>query len=190
MRLKTRGLKWARLLEGKPPFITEHAPPSDQYQAEGLHFESLVVQYLEGRFENTKHGPWFQFRDAKGMGWCQPDILVITDSYILVIECKRTYTEEGITKLLHLYRPVIRKALKNEDIRLLLICHNLLPSAQNVVSSLKEGIEYGKETPAVWRFEPPKSYSKRLKKPKVSQSSEAPQKVATTPCRRKNSESN
>lgn len=51
---------------------------------------------------------WFRFSDVFGTGFCSPDLLLLTKSGLLVLECKLTYTPEARAQLLGLYLPVLR----------------------------------------------------------------------------------
>jgi hypothetical protein len=51
-------------------------------------------------------GPWFQFSDAKGTRWCQPDGIIVRPEDILIVEFKYQHTPDAWAQLRLLYQPV------------------------------------------------------------------------------------
>jgi len=74
----------------------------------GLRYERLVA----GHFRGALHGQWYKFIDAYGMGYCQPDLVLIMESSILVFECKLSDTPAAEAQLEDLYFPVLAKAYR------------------------------------------------------------------------------
>lgn len=119
---KIEGLLWARPCT-KPAFIPTNRPRGASNKA-GLAFEASVAASLP----SSLHGQWFEFADANGQGWCQPDILQFVGSYVRVLECKLTWTPVAFYQLRDLYLPVVAMAYKLPA-KGLMVCRNLTPSA-------------------------------------------------------------
>lgn len=75
-------------------------------KAAGLKYERELAKGIP----SGKHGQWFRFLDANGIGVCQPDILVKTSLGIAILESKYTWTQAGHIQLDKLYIPVVEKA--------------------------------------------------------------------------------
>ncbi len=72
-------------------------------KAAGLRYERELARGLAG----AKHGQWFEYLDAHGPGYCQPDILLETGLGIAVLESKYTWTPVGHRQIAQLYKPVV-----------------------------------------------------------------------------------
>ena len=94
----------ARLIE-RPTCIPKSRPRGTR--AVGLRYERSLGKCLP----LAEHGPWFEFVDKNGAGWCQPDyILSFRPRFMVVLECKLSWTFDAIEQLDDLYRPVVEKA--------------------------------------------------------------------------------
>lgn len=98
------GLLWAAQV-ARPGFIPKSRPKG--VKAKGLRFERLVAKAMPG----ATHGPWFEYGDANGKGWCSPDLLLEFPERVVVVEVKLTDTPDAIGQLAGLYLPVVAKAL-------------------------------------------------------------------------------
>jgi hypothetical protein len=98
------GLKTAaRLLTS--PFPKSHLT---ERQKKGLAFEKKVVARLEELWPGrVLHGPWFEFEDANGHGYCQADVLVNRGDWLMIVEAKLTQQEKAWLQLEGLYMPVV-----------------------------------------------------------------------------------
>lgn len=94
-------------------------------KALGLRYENLLARALKGR---AIHGQWFHFIADGEPGWCQPDLLVVGQKQILVLEVKLTYTPAAIGQLSDLYLPVVSHAY-GRPARGLIVAKNLTPEA-------------------------------------------------------------
>src|SRR5436190_8478559 len=72
-------------------------------KADGLRYEKLVAKAIP----EAKHGPWYEFCDVNGPGYCQPDLVVISPRMVLVLECKLSNYFEGLQQIERLYKPVL-----------------------------------------------------------------------------------
>ena len=87
-------------------------------KAAGLRFERAVRRQLIKQFPKAQslplptlsHGPWYEFTDANGRGYCQPDFVIQTEREVFALECKLTDTVAGEAQLRELYLPVLRMA--------------------------------------------------------------------------------
>jgi len=77
-------------------------------KADGLRYEKLVAKAIP----EAKHGPWYEFQDINGRGYCQPDLVVVQREGVLVLECKLSNYFEGLQQIERLYKPVLFAAYK------------------------------------------------------------------------------
>lgn len=122
-----KGLKWARRLDSKPPFIPNGRPRGAK--AQGLRYERKVAKALP----EAEHGVWFEFEDQEGVSWCQTDFLLRLASGLVILESKYTWTEEAHQQLDLLYRPVVEKALLVKDTKGIVICKTLIPGCRALI---------------------------------------------------------
>lgn len=109
---------------------------------------SACAKRMGARFEPS---PWFSFEDEDGWGQIVPDGLFTFATYALVIEVKRTFVREAITKLAGLYVPVVRRAERVLTVRSLVICHALTSSVTATVDTLSAALsdEWRTEIPTL-----------------------------------------
>jgi hypothetical protein len=120
---RIRGLKWAKQLHEWPDSIPRPRPRG--VKAYGRRYESLVAKALG---PDAIHGAWWEYKDANGPGLCQTDFLIV-GAMALVLECKHTWTLEGIEQLQDLYLPVVAMALGKRTIGVQ-VCKNLVAWAE------------------------------------------------------------
>ena len=122
-----RGLRWAKALDEQPNFIT--SPKVRGIRRAGLIYENRIANYLQAIYgKDVIHGQWYSFEDRRGLGWCQPDIIILPSrnrKYILVIECKLKATKKAWIQLNYLYRPIMERLYPQVDIRLVQVVKNL-----------------------------------------------------------------
>ena len=122
-----RGLRWAKALDGRPNFLT--SPKIRGIQRAGLIYENRIANYLQAIYgKDVIHGQWYSFEDRRGLGWCQPDFIILPNrnrKYILVIECKLKATKKAWVQLNYLYRPIMERLYPQVDIRLVQVVKNL-----------------------------------------------------------------
>jgi hypothetical protein len=80
-------------------------------KALGLRYERLVGRAL-GAWPGLRLGPWFEFCDANGRGYCQADALIIQPDLVVVLECKLTDVPQADLQLEGLYKPVLEHIYK------------------------------------------------------------------------------
>ena len=122
-----RGLRWAKALDRQPNFLS--SPKIRGIQRAGLIYENRIANYLQAIYgKDVIHGQWYAFEDRRGLGWCQPDIIVLPNrnrKYILVIECKLKATKKAWVQLNYLYRPIMERLYPQVEIRLVQVGKNL-----------------------------------------------------------------
>lgn len=131
------GLISARLLDERPKCIPKGRPRGAK--AAGLRYQRAFGKAI-GR--SALDGPWFDFRDVNGPGFCQPDFVINLPSVAIVLECKYTWTPEAFGQIELLYKPVLEVAL-GKPVFGLQVCKRLLPqaaSSSRVVGMIGNGL--------------------------------------------------
>ena len=122
-----RGLRWAKALDERPGFIS--SPRIKGIQRAGLIYENRIANYMKALYgDKALHGQWYHFEDRRGLGWCQPDIIILPNrsrKFILVIECKLKATRKAWVQLNYLYRPILERLYPQVEIRLVQVVKNL-----------------------------------------------------------------
>ncbi len=137
---RIRGLKWAEL-RSDGPFPTQK--PRRRAQKAGLAYEKKVGRTLkrmlrDGELQGElRLNQWILFADDNGIGWAQPDIYLLMEKSILLMECKLTQSDVATPQLLSLYLPLLRK-IYNLPILCLQVCHNLRYVPKKIVEGPQE----------------------------------------------------
>lgn len=79
--------------------------PKDAYPDNRIKRSAVTVEF----------GPWFRFTSTNQPSvwrWCQPDVLIVSESAAVVLEIKLTLEPRAWWQLAHLYRPVVSMALE------------------------------------------------------------------------------
>jgi len=106
---KVDRLQWARPCS-RPNVLPRRKVDYRNLKAVGLRFERAVgVAVRSLRIGTVLCGQWFEFFDANGHGYCQPDILIIRRDDVIVLECKLTEVEEAEAQLEDLYVHIVRR---------------------------------------------------------------------------------
>lgn len=76
-------------------------------------YEERLASYLQAKFGKGRvlHGQWFKFKDDKGEGVCQPDVVILPDGQrgpLVIVECKLSHKPRAEGKLRNLYAPVVQ----------------------------------------------------------------------------------
>lgn len=111
------GLTWARACPW--PSCIPHKSRLRGARAAGIRYEKAVAKAIP----NAQRGQWFEYSDANGHGYCQPDILVVGRSTVLVIECKLTDTELARQQLDYLYLPIVEHVYRRPAIGIVVVRH-------------------------------------------------------------------
>lgn len=110
----------------------------------GLQYERRVGRELKRQvalrnLTAVDLNPWFFFSDTYGSGNCSPDIVLLAQGQICVVEIKLTWIPEALTKLQLLYCPVVSFAMQ-KPVNGLVICKNLTPKAPPAALTLSEAL--------------------------------------------------
>jgi hypothetical protein len=79
-----------------------------------------------------QHGQWYEFRDANGIGHCQPDVVLHSQFAVAVFEAKYTWVPEGHSQISQLYRPVLEMVYGRPVIGVV-VCKVLVPGMPRAV---------------------------------------------------------
>ena len=83
--------------------------PQTAAERKGYGYENSVTRYFRRLIHEEEIvgalfiGQWILFSDLKGTNWAQPDIYVVMEKSILLVECKLTQSDEATPQLLSLY---------------------------------------------------------------------------------------
>jgi hypothetical protein len=58
--------------------------------------------------------PWIEFEDSNGLGFCQPDALVVFEKTVLLVEAKLTWVDCVWDELHNLYKPLLEEIYQKE----------------------------------------------------------------------------
>lgn len=114
---------------GWPQIIPKPRTPHGA-KAQGIYYERQLARMMPW----ARHGQWFDYRDYEGKGYCQTDLLIEREEFVVVLECKHTWTVEGHTQLEQLYRPVVERALRRPMFGVV-VCKYLTPETPRPIIS-------------------------------------------------------
>lgn len=126
-------------------------------RAKGIKYENHVGRALRRWHERGELygevilGQWFSFQDANGHGYCQPDILIVTEDLVFILECKLTFTEWAWPQLRELYKPVVEKVFQRPSI-VIQVCKNLYRIPDGIVDSIQEVLDKPRDGNLTWHF--------------------------------------
>ena len=89
---------------------------------------------------------WIQFRDAHGLGHAQPDIYIVQEDRILLLECKLTQTGRAWDQMKKLYVPLL-SLIYELPVVSVQVCKNLRFEPDNLIEDLREA-----ESVHTWHF--------------------------------------
>ena len=106
-------IAWAKLRAVPPSFAGRRTRLTGS-RAAGVRYEKKIhEEFLQRYPHNYLPSPWFEFQDAHGRRWCQPDgmLIDIRQGLCVIVEVKHHHTGEAWWKLQRLYLPVARQIL-------------------------------------------------------------------------------
>ena len=142
-------LEWAQPLEGWPTSIPRPRPRG--VKALGTRYEAAVGKQLGSR---AKRGQWWAYRDSNGSGLCQTDFIINGQTWMVILECKHTFTTEGLEQLAYLYLPVVGLALDKRVLGIQVCKHMIQQFHGPIFDDLRAAIEAAKSVQIVtlhWR---------------------------------------
>lgn len=134
------GLISAKTLDIRPKSIPLSRPRG--IKAKGIGYE----RELEKAIPVAKRGQWFEFKDSRGWGYCQPDFLLEGKNSIVVLEAKYTWTLDGHLQIEELYQPVVEKA-SGKNVLGIVVCKRLvteMPRNLEIFQNLLSAVESAK----------------------------------------------
>ncbi len=142
-RIVVGQVAWAKRC-AKPAAIGKSRPRGAK--AQGLRYEKLVAKAMPF----AVYGPWFEFFDGNGYGYCQPDLLIIESDRVIVLECKLSDYYAGYSQIERLYKPVLRTTFSRPVVGAV-ICKVLRSDApkQLVCASLSEALGKSQGVPLI-----------------------------------------
>jgi len=98
-----RGLLWARPCPR--PKLPRSRPRGAK--AAGLAYERKLAKAICAEHPLAFHGQWYEFADANGKGFCQPDVVIPRKDYVVVVEIKLSAQEDAWSQARGLYKPIL-----------------------------------------------------------------------------------
>lgn len=127
---EVKRLQWVELSSKAPQFASK-IKGMKRLQRQGLTFEKQFGQWLLAGMRRTSRridgptavrlGAWLRFEDEGGLGWAQPDAVVLIPGWTLLFECKRTESGRAWVQLRQLYKPLYEK-LEGQPIMCIQVC--------------------------------------------------------------------
>jgi hypothetical protein len=135
-------LCWAVPIPSKPSFIQSKRKGLKGAKAQGVSYEKKIKKLLEQEWPEVdfNYHKWFSFRrelDGK-TEFCEPEMFLVFQDFILLLECKRTGCKYGMEQMRDFYAPILRHVYKR-PVRCLQICkHVSVETPGPWVSGLRE----------------------------------------------------
>jgi hypothetical protein len=123
MARRVAGLLFAARTE-EGPFGPQRAKRGSK--GRGLAYERAVGAALPRAATPWEFNPWFEFLDANGKGFAQPDYILLGPREVFLLECKLTDTPEAYEQINFLYRPILEHVFAL-PVRGVVVCKNLAP---------------------------------------------------------------
>ena len=150
---KVKGLKWAELRD-YGPFSGKHQNRNAKASVKKGHsYERSVHRELKrldlgGEICSQQ---WIMFADANGLGWAQPDVYLLFDNLLLLIECKLTQSKSAEVQLLSLYLPLLKK-IYQVPILCLQTCKNLRVVPRKLVDGPGDLLKFPGPGTHTWHY--------------------------------------
>jgi len=135
-RLVISKLQWAKALDERPSFIP--SPRLTGVKRAGVLYEKRVAEYMKAIYgeDNVLHGQWYNYKDRRGEGYCQSDIVILPhgdNKEIIIMECKLKSRKIAQIQLRYLYRPIIQHLYPNNPIIMVQVCKFLNKEIKGVI---------------------------------------------------------
>ena len=94
-------------------------------RGDGLRLEKRVAKEIRHAVPGEVFcGQWIEYLDENGLGYAQPDIFILQEDQILLLEVKLTQTENGWAQMEDLYEPLLHH-IYGLPVHQCLVCQNL-----------------------------------------------------------------
>ena len=101
----------------------------------------MSKRVAQGKIEaELKRGQWYGFHDYNGYGYCQTDLELHLDGYIILLEVKLTQTACAVSQLTELYLPVL-KALYQVPVIPVQVCRAMREKPENLLRDIEDLIK-------------------------------------------------
>jgi len=135
-RLVINKLQWAKALDERPSFIP--SPRLTGVKRAGVLYEKRVAEYMKAIYgeENVLYGQWYNYKDRRGEGYCQSDIVILPHKgkkEIIIMECKLKSRKIAQIQLRYLYRPIIQHLYPDSPIIMVQVCKFLNKELKGVI---------------------------------------------------------
>lgn len=131
-RTSLKGLEWVEHATGRPSFPASVKKAMRANQIAGLVYERKLGEYLEDRYgeDRVLHGPWLRYKDDRGIGYAQPDFVILPEDdggVLIIVEAKLSYTKTSAErKLKYIYEPLVKEVWPwASEYKLVQACKNL-----------------------------------------------------------------
>lgn len=111
--------------------------------AKGKTFERTIYRRLKAvvKEKDIHYGQWIRFEDSSGWHYAQPDIYILGEKKLWLLEIKRTQTDKAAYQMSLLYRPLLRALYPEKEIIMVQVCKNLKYLPSHSISRLRDARE-------------------------------------------------
>jgi len=150
---KVKGLKWAELREHGPFSGKNRNRNAKTCVKKGHAYEKTVLREVKRRSLGGEicFQQWIMFADSNGLGWAQPDLYVLLDDLLLLIECKLTQSESAEDQLMRLYLPLLRDIYQMPTL-CLQVCKNLRVVPRKLVDGPEDLMKFPGPGVYTWHY--------------------------------------
>ena len=150
---KVKGLRWTELREYGPFSGKNRNRNQKACVKKGHSYERTVHRELKrlGLGGEICAQQWIMFADSNGLGWAQPDVYVLWDDLLLLIECKLTQSRSADEQLLLLYLPLLRDIYQLPTL-CLQVCKNLRVVPPKLVDGPEDLLKFPGPGVHTWHY--------------------------------------
>lgn len=110
--------------------------------AKGKTFERTIYRRLCAVLNpaDIHYGEWIRFEDSTGKHYAQPDIFIVGEKRIWLIEVKLSQTPNAFAQMRLLYKPLLEKLFPEKDIVIVQVCKNLRYKPKVSITRLRDAL--------------------------------------------------